>query len=189
MPPKKHISREVLIQGAINLIKKGIDKPSARLVAKECGCSVVPIYSEFENMDELETEVIKELNYQLISYPIEPVKDNQFLNTGLSYISFATKEKKLFNWLFTSDKVKNSNIRDIFRPFMNKSFLTLREHEYTKSWTDDEVRQIVDDLWIYTHGLALLINSGVIEHKDREELINCLCRVFIGLEPIKGDKK
>lgn len=188
MPPKKNINKDILISGAVNLIRKGNDKLSARLVAKECGCSVVPIYSEFENMDQLEVEVISKLNYMLINYPIELVEGNDFLNKGLSYIAFATEEKKLFSWLFKADILNNENIKNILKPFLNESYTKLRSHPYTSSWTDDEVKQIVEDLWVYTHGYAVLVNSGVVKNKDRNELINCLRRVFASLAPKKGEK-
>lgn len=189
MPPKKNINRDVLVKGAINLIRKDHDKLSARLVAKECGCSVVPIYSEFENMEQLETEVIRELNKQLINFPIEPVDNNDFLNKGLSYIAFASQEKKLFSWLFNSNNLDHKDIKNILSPFLDHSYTELRSHVFTSSWSDMEVRQIVEDLWIYTHGYAVLVNSGVIKNKNRSDLINCLKRVFISLAPIKGDKK
>lgn len=54
MPAIKKISREEIIEAAVDVLREGgVDSINARSVAKKLGCSTQPIYLSFQNMEEL----------------------------------------------------------------------------------------------------------------------------------------
>ena len=54
MPAVKKVSREEIIDAAVDVLRDGgFSSVNARSVAKKLGCSTQPIYFSFKNMDEL----------------------------------------------------------------------------------------------------------------------------------------
>lgn len=54
MPAIKKISKETIIDAAVDVLREGgAAAINARSVAKELGCSTQPIYLSFQNMDDL----------------------------------------------------------------------------------------------------------------------------------------
>ena len=59
MPPKIKITKEEIIQTALELFKKeGDGAINARSIAAALGCSTQPIFSNFASMEELRSAVI-----------------------------------------------------------------------------------------------------------------------------------
>ena len=60
MPPKFKFTREEIIQAALDLTREsGIAAVTARGLGAKLGSSVKPIFSLFENMEEVQNEVLK----------------------------------------------------------------------------------------------------------------------------------
>ena len=54
MPAVKKVTREKIVDAAVRVLQEdGYSAVNARSVAKKLGCSTQPIYSEFQNMEEL----------------------------------------------------------------------------------------------------------------------------------------
>ena len=54
MPAIKKISKEAIIDAAVDVLREGgAAAINARSVAKKLGCSTQPIYLSFQNMDDL----------------------------------------------------------------------------------------------------------------------------------------
>ena len=54
MPAVRRISRDAIVDAAVEVLREGgFSAVNARSVAKKLGCSTQPIYSSFQNMDEL----------------------------------------------------------------------------------------------------------------------------------------
>ena len=54
MPPKVKITKEDIIKTAIDIVRdKGADAINARNIASVLNCSTQPIFSNFDNMEEL----------------------------------------------------------------------------------------------------------------------------------------
>ena len=70
MPPKPKFTRREIIQTAIDITRKeGFDSISDRVLGKKLGSSSKPIFSVFENMEEVQTSVVaaaKEIYNQYI---------------------------------------------------------------------------------------------------------------------------
>ena len=60
MPPKPRFTREEITEAALTLVsRKGIDALTARELGAFLGSSSRPIFTKFQNMEELYVEVVK----------------------------------------------------------------------------------------------------------------------------------
>ena len=105
MPPKNKYTKEQITNAALEILRAdGMAAVTARSVAAKLGCSVAPIFSVFENMDELQNELIMQCKAIYTSYVEVGLKDKvAFKGVGLSYLKFAMEEPNLFKLLFMSN--------------------------------------------------------------------------------------
>lgn len=166
--PKQRITKENILEAAFQLVRsKGFESVNARNVAKEAACSVQPIYSCYQNMEQLMEDLFEySRQYQLQYVRERLVEDNYFESTGRSHISFAKEEPNLFKFLFLSKYIKCITVEDIYKQYGLE--------EVTSSIEDclgigeDQARQLYLDMMIYTHGIASMIASGAMELSDEE---------------------
>lgn len=108
MPPKVKVSREEIINTALQMVKQGgMENINARNLAATLGCSTQPIFSNFNSMEELEKSVISaayEIYLDFIKNEIESNKYPKYKAFGMAYIRFAREEKQLFKLLFMRDR-------------------------------------------------------------------------------------
>ena len=72
MPPKKHITKEIILEKAFAITKDfGFDSISARTLAKQLDCSTQPIYQAFTDMDGLKTAIIEKSISIMLDFIIE----------------------------------------------------------------------------------------------------------------------
>ena len=58
MPPKKRITKELILQKAFEIIhEEGIESLNARYLAKQLNCSTMPIFQSFQDMRDLKMEL------------------------------------------------------------------------------------------------------------------------------------
>ena len=91
MPRATKFLKEDIIEAASAVVKKeGLSAINARRVAKELGCSVQPIFYQFENMEDLKQATILHIQKIYQSYMIEGSKEElAYRGMGLAYIRFA----------------------------------------------------------------------------------------------------
>lgn len=173
MPPKKKYSKEMIISSAFELIRsKGIQNISARSIAGELNMSVAPIYTYFSNMDDLKKELFNEANKLLEHFEKRKYSEIKFLNIGLANIYFAIEEKMLFRWIFTQDVIMQEYWEYITKKKFNEFKEPMRKMRIFQDTSDEQLKQIYQSIWIFTHGLASLYNSGVLKFIDQETVIN-----------------
>ena len=91
MPRATKYLKEDIIEAACAVVKKeGLTAINARRVAKELGCSVQPIFYQFENMEDLKQATILHIRKIYQSYMIAGSKEEKaYRGMGLAYIRFA----------------------------------------------------------------------------------------------------
>ena len=102
MPPKPKYTKEEIIKAALDMVReKGADSLTARDLGAKLNTSARPIFTAFENMEDLKNaatdagvSMFKEYSKNFIEYT------PAFKQMGMQIISFATKEPKLFEFLF-----------------------------------------------------------------------------------------
>ena len=91
MPPVRKFQKEDIIKAACKIIEKeGIEGVNARRIAKELGCSVQPIFHNFESMEELNKTVYEKIYNKYQEYMMSGIdQEKAYKQMGLSYIQFA----------------------------------------------------------------------------------------------------
>ena len=181
MPPKITYTREKIIELTFDLLRKeGVNSLSARNISKKLGMSTMIIYSNFHNMEELVEESFRKAWALLSDYQRKEYSVYKIFNLGLGYINFAIKEKILFKWMFQEENVTKEFWRDLFDTTY-KEILPELEKNIGKTSTEDFLREIYENLWIYAHGLAMLLNTGAIELKSPDLVEKKLMDMFKSL--------
>ncbi len=172
------ITKGKIINASIEVLrKKGTKGLNARSIAKELNCSTQPIYSTFENMEDLKTclyyEVQKYHKEKVLSY-WDKVKPTNYKAYGMGYIKFAREEKELFRFLYMQkfkgiDNKQDINYEDIINEIMKNYKLDRKTAELFHA-----------NMTIYSYGLAVLHNLGELDMAD-EEISNCLTTEFNAL--------
>jgi len=102
MPPKPKFTRKEIIPVTIDITRKeGFNSISTGVLGKKLGSSSKPIFSVFENMEDVQTAVVayaKEIYNQYIQKGIVQADKNvrRCKCIGQLYIKFAIAEPKLF---------------------------------------------------------------------------------------------
>ena len=168
MPPKVRFQKEEIVTAALNVARKeGIDSVTAREVAKELGVSVGPIFTWYETMEQLKTDVFQQAKRMYREY-IErglagPVP---FLGVGQQYLRFAREEPELYRLLFLRrpDSVSGGAMAALkFSQDLARESLMRIYH--MKAWMADCYFR---DLWLVVFSFATLIVTDDCPYTDEE---------------------
>ena len=178
MAPKVKVTREKIIETALSLVKsEGEGSLNARSVANALNCSTQPLFSNFQNVLELKTEVI-ELAYktylEFIENEINSQKYPQYKSMGMAYIRFAKDEPNLFKMLFMCDRTDEefSHTED----FEKAVELIMSANGISK----EKATLFHLELWAFVHGIASMIATSYLNF-DWELISNMLSDVYQGL--------
>ncbi len=154
---KKRISKELILGKSIKFIQiYGVDKLSARTLAKFMNCSTQPIYSYFENFDEVINKSL-DLTYNFMQekYLTNNYSDEIFLNIGLGYIDFVIKEKTLFYFLYLSKYSKYNFTSNDSK--LNDFYNIACKDKNVQKYDKEVFLNIYNEISIYTQGLAIIL--------------------------------
>ncbi len=188
MPPKHKFTRNEIIQAAIEIARdEGTSSITARALGTKLGSSSKPIFSIFDNMDELQNEVKKTAKTLYAEYVKKGLEQElPFRGVGTQYILFAIKEPKLFQLLFMSEQEQKPAVTNAL-PMIDDSYETILlsvQNGYHLS--EEQAKQMYRHLWIYTHGIAVLCATNMCVF-TADEISNMITQVFRGaLKEIKG---
>ncbi len=171
MPPKVKVKKEDIIAAGIELVREcGPDALNARNVAAKLKCSTQPVFSNYTNMGEFKADVMRAADEIYQQYIAEGMKNDKYppyKASGMSYISFAKKERELFKLLFMRDR---------------------SEEKITEKW--DEIADLIEliksgvgleeadakffhlEMWVCVHGIATMIATSYMDFE--EEIISRL---------------
>lgn len=190
MPPKCKFSREEIIKTALDLTReKGINALTARALGTKLGSSPKPIFTVFENMEEVQSEVQRAAKTLYAEYiQIGLGQEAAFKGVGTQYILFAIKEPKLFQLLFMSEQPQKPPVAGIL-PIIDESYeQILQSVQSGYGLGEKDAENLYRHLWIYTHGIAVLCATNMCSFTAEEisGMMTEVCRSL--LKEIKGDK-
>lgn len=169
MPPKIRITKEEIIDAAVDIVRKdGMDAVNARTIAKSLNCSTQPVFSNFSTMEKLRAAVVKAAGLIYQEYVRRENATGRFpvyKAIGMAYIRFAKDERELFKLLYMRDRSKESvgeesqEERALFRVVQEGTGLS-----------EDMVRLFHLEMWVFVHGIGTMIATGYLELE--EELIS-----------------
>jgi len=177
MGQPKVFSREQVIDTAFNLIRKnGWGSVSARSIAKELGSSTMPIYSNMNSLEELEQELKGKSRACITEYHSRTYSGEQLLDIAVGYVVFARDEKQLFRFLFI-DRPDVTQSEDV--QFQQEQFYAQFGKQSTKSRELQVVpeniqKYLIQNSYIFTHGLSMMVNAGIIYPCSNETIISYL---------------
>jgi len=165
MPKKAIFKKEQIHDKAFEMfVKHGLDKITARNLAKALHCSPAPIYSCYASMDELKLELIEKAKKIFIEYVMRPETDMVFLNSGIGLCSFAREEKQLFKSIFLIDN-SYTNLLKKFRDLMK---IEMEKDSRFDNLPTDFKNNLFLDCWFFAHGLATLIATDYFENPTND---------------------
>ncbi len=190
MPPKAKFSKEQIVSAALDIIREdGASELTARALAKKLGSSACPIFTVFDNMEDVMRETVKAAYRLYDGYITEGLKDTPaFKGVGMQYIAFAIKEPKLFQLLFMTEKEQKPTLENVL-PTIDNNYPIILSSVKTYGLSDMNAERIYKHLWVYSHGIAVLCATRLCS-LTMEEIGNMLTEIFIALlKEVKAGEK
>jgi AcrR family transcriptional regulator len=195
MSQKTVFTKEAIVEAAFTITREeGWRSVTARSIAKRLGSSTMPIYSSMKSMEEIESEVRARAENLLLDYQSRSYAKETMLDMAIGYVTFARDERNLFRFLYV-DSPLQANKQDQEREVGGK---------YDELLAGKRVASLEDQLpiamrdprvlksWIFTHGLASMISSGVLDLPDeriKSLLTESGMAFFMSDELLKGGGK
>ena len=177
MPPKQKFNKEVVLETAFQLVREqGVENLNARSLAKMLHSSVQPVFSYYDNMTDLKTDLLAMVNEYHSRYFDKVIADeNLFTNVGLAYISFAIEEPNLFKLLFMTNGFDGKHLSQFVSGNCNEHITSAIPDVLDRSIS--ESNSIFTDMWLYAHGIASMIVTNQLSF-ERSEIESMLKNMF-----------
>jgi AcrR family transcriptional regulator len=165
MPPRITFTKESIVDAAFEIYKDdGIEGITIRKVAARLGSSIAPIYSNFQNIDEVKKCIMEKTLSILVQYTEREYSPNPFLNIGLGLLNFARDYGALYKELF----INSNNYSYLTDQFFASNLEHMKRDQMLNGFSDEEMRRVLEKIRLFTHGLAALICSGSMRGKSDE---------------------
>ena len=147
---------------------------TARNLAQELGCSTSPIFTAFDNIEEIKLAVRKAASAAFLEYE-EGALDfvPAFKEYGMRLVRFAKEEQNLFKMLFLNPEAAQDGL-DAQASACVDAFV----NDY--GLTEEQAMILFSQTWTFSCGLALLNASGAEALSD-QEISDQLSRQFISV--------
>lgn len=180
MPPSVKFTKEEIVNAALQVVReKGAAALTTRQIAAVLGVSTRPIFTYFQNMQQVQEAVrqaAQALYHSYIKKGLEQV--HPFIGLGEQYIRFATQEPELYRLLFLPLAPGSEN-------------KAMEEMERTQNLVLDFLQQIYQldeaaakrffrDVWLVAHSLAALIVTNCCPY-SLEEIRQILTSVSLSV--------
>ena len=160
MPRKETITKKDIDAAAFRMARKeGMGEVTARKLAGAVGCSTQPIFRVYQNMEEVQIEVLERAAAFFEEFFADYPKSQAvpFINLGLAYISFAQKEKNLFRMMFLSEDRKGKSLYELLN---GKNGNVIKEINKAKAEGCEDPEGLFMKMWIFIHGAACMAITG-----------------------------
>ena len=164
MPRKALLGREDILTAALKIARRGgLEAVTARALSSALGCSLSPLFTVFENMDEIRKEAREYARRSFVQFSKDSINsDEPFKEYGMRIIRFAAEEPDLFKIIFLSP--------DLFDQDLDPVLLACIEPiKKAYDLSDMQAMFIFHRVWIFVCGLAVL-NSTRAQHFDEDQV-------------------
>lgn len=182
MPPKAKFTRKQITEAALEIVRaESFESLTARALGKKLGSSACPIFTVFENMEEVQQTVLGAVKDIYKGYVERGLSEKPaFKGVGTQYILFAMKEPKLFQILFMSERLEPPDI-DRVLPMIDESYdKILASITAAYGMEKKAAERLYKHLWVYTHGIASLCATKMCRFTG-EEISGMMTEVFSSL--------
>lgn len=158
MANKKRIYRDDILKASVLVLKQlGETNLTTRNIAKQLNVSTQPIYSEFQNIDDLKQSLV---DYITVNYLKEKV--NNYKHYALKLLNFARNEKQLFLFMYVRQRQNNlfiddANYDDIISSLSNNLEMDI-----------DKVKEMHKKMQYYCYSLGVMIASNYLDLSEQD---------------------
>lgn len=192
MPPKAKFTREEVISAALGIVERESENAlTARALGSALNSSARPIFTLFSSMDEVLNEVVAAARAVYKSYVAEGLTESPaFKGVGKSYIRFASERPQLFSLLFMHDMHGTPDISHVLPSIDESAQEILRSIVDGYGLDENTAQKLYTNMWLYTHGIATLIVTGVCSFTADEisDMMTDVCSSIIMKYKTQGDK-
>ena len=186
MPPKKKLTKEEIIDCAFGLLREGgMAALNARALADRLGCSTMPLFREFSNMEELRQATVGRALERYHEYVRKGMEAPlPFKGLGMAYIRFAREEPKLFQLFYMTPAGTYAEVPSVDPNQVSIDLVA----SSVMGGSVEEGQRVLREMWIFVHGIATMIVLGTMDFNE-EEISEMLTDVFSGLRENRKEKK
>lgn len=182
MPPKPKFTREQIVDAAYEITReKGIEGVVARELAGKLGSTVSPIFTLFENMEEVKNAVIEKAKKECISYLTECFSYTPaFKEFGIRWIRFSMEEPMLYRLIFLREQFASSDEESSADAFEELSRRIIPEISEAFDLVEEDAGKLLAQMLIYANGFSVSVGNGEQEI-DSEAIGKSISEMAIGL--------
>lgn len=168
MPPSVKFTKEEIVNAALQVVReKGTAALTTRQIAAVLGVSTRPIFTYFQNMQQVQKAVrqaAQALYHSYIKKGLEQV--HPFIGLGEQYIRFATQEPELYRLLFLplAPGSENKAMEEMERT----QNLVLEFLQQIYQLDEAAAKRFFRDVWLVAHSLAALIVTNCCPYSPEE---------------------
>ena len=170
MPPAVKFKKEEIVNAALNVAgRKGMDGVTAREVARELKVSVGPIFTYYDSMDQLRSDVYEHAKARYREFIEEGLRGPvPFMGLWRQFLTFASEEPELFRMIFLT-KPDNCSGRAMEALRMSQDIARESIMEVYKM-DAHQADCFFRDIWLAALGFATLIVTDDCPYSMEEML-------------------
>ncbi|HOM03775.1 MAG TPA: TetR family transcriptional regulator [Acetivibrio sp.] len=168
MPAKKQISKEAILQAALEIVREcGLSAVNARNIAKKLHCSTQPIYLSFTGMDELKTAVSQMIDQEYDLFVKKHIdSSNYVVSKAKAHVLFALYEKNLYTAMFLSNTLEGISFEDIANAEWNQKVISsiMADFNIDRPYA----QKIFIEIWLLSSGLAIELATNKMKINETD---------------------
>ena len=167
MPPKTRITKDMIINAAIEIAKQsGYESINARTVSEQLHCSTQPVMYQFSTIDAMKRAAYARVDQLHSEYMMSvPPERDPILGIGLNYIRFAVEEPQLFRFLFQSGYAQENSLMEMIDSEELLPILAAMREGAGLSM--EKTKQIFLTVALFAHGYASIITNNALEYDEK----------------------
>ncbi len=167
MPPKTRITKDMIINAAVDIARRyGYESINARTVAECLHCSTQPVMYQFMTIDNLKKAAYRQADQLHTGYIMEiPPGQEPILGIGINYIRFAVEEPQLFRFLFQSGYAEGNSLLEMVDSEELLPVLAVMQKGAGLSMK--RTRDVFITVAMFAHGYASIIANNHLEFNEK----------------------
>ena len=167
MPPKSRITRNMIIDAAIKVVKQnGFENINARTVSQQLHCSTQPVMYHFATIDSLKRAAYKQADHLHSEYMVTiPPEQDPILGIGLNYIRFAVEEPQLFRFLFQSGYAEENSLLEMIDS--EELIPVLAAMQEGSGLDREKTKEVFLTVALFAHGYASIIANNALAYDEK----------------------